>query len=123
MRPAVTAASFAVLAAFVVVYLARPDGIGGLAFVAVAALGLLGLAIGPAVRRARPARRLALHDGRGVFFLIGLALRLGVLPAGGTLLTSPGPVDGHRVPAVLRSLAGCWPMPRRGPDGSPPSTP
>ncbi len=106
MRPAVTAASFAVLAAFVVVYLARPDGIGGLAFVAVAALGLLSLAIGPTVRRARPRGAWRYMTAAGVFFLVGLALRLGLLPAGGTLLTTPDlwTVIGYLL--VLRSLAG-----------------
>ena len=106
MRPAVTAASFAVLATFVVVYLARPDGIGGLAFVAVAALGLLSLAIGPTVRRARPRGAWRYMTAAGVFFLVGLALRLGLLPAGGTLLTTPDlwTVIGYLL--VLRSLAG-----------------
>ena len=79
----------AVLAAFVGVYLAWPSGIGGLAFVVVATAGLVALTLGPALRHAQPRGAWRFMTAAGVLFLVGLALRLGLLPAGAALLASP----------------------------------
>jgi diguanylate cyclase (GGDEF)-like protein len=77
------------LVAAVVAFLLMPTGIGGLAYVGVAVVGILGLVLGPALRRAEPRGPWRLMTVGGLFFLVGLALRLGVLPRNAGILESP----------------------------------
>jgi diguanylate cyclase (GGDEF)-like protein len=77
------------LAAAVAAFLLMPTGVGGLAYVGVAVIGLLGLVLGPGLRRAEPRRPWRLLAVGGLFFLVGLALRLGVLPKNAGILGSP----------------------------------
>jgi diguanylate cyclase (GGDEF)-like protein len=73
----------------VAAFLAAPKGAGGIAFVGVVVLGLVGLVVGPSLRRAEPRGPWRLMALAGLFFLVGLALRIGVLPRGRGLLESP----------------------------------
>jgi diguanylate cyclase len=108
------AGSSALLAACTVVYLVWPQGIGALAFVGVSAAGLVGLVVGPLLRRARPRgawRWIALG---GSLFLVSLALRIGVVPAAGSPLTSPDLWSIAGYLATARGLSGLLAHATRG---------
>jgi diguanylate cyclase (GGDEF)-like protein len=82
------AAATLTVAACATVYLMWPDGVGGAAFVAVSALGLAGLVVGPLARRATPRAGWRWIAAAGGLFLTSLTLRIGVVPSGGSPLTS-----------------------------------
>jgi diguanylate cyclase len=74
----------AILAVLAAAYLASPDGLGGVAFFATAAAGLMSFAVGPLVHRPSNRRPWLWLTAAGALFLVGLILRL-------ELVAAPGP--------------------------------
>ncbi len=103
-----------VVVACIGVYLTWPEGVGGLAFVAVSATGLLGLIVGPLLRRACPTGAWRWMAAGGSLFLVGLVLRIGVVPPGRSMLTSPDlwAIAGYL--ATARGLSGLLAHSTRG---------
>jgi len=83
-----TIGSAVMVAACVAAYVVWPDGIGGLAFVAVSAAGMVGLVVGPLLRGARPSGGWRWMAAGGSLFLVSLMLRIAVLPSTPSLFTS-----------------------------------
>ena len=92
------------VAACATVYLIWPDGVGGLAFVAVSAVGLAGLVIGPLARRATPHAGWRWIAAAAGLFLTSLTLRIGVVPSDGSPLSSPDLWSVLGYLAIIRGL-------------------
>jgi diguanylate cyclase (GGDEF)-like protein len=75
----------AVLTALAGAYLSSPDGLGGIALFATAAVGLLAFAVGPLVHRPVNRRPWLWLTAAGALFLVGLLVRLGLVALPGAL--------------------------------------
>jgi diguanylate cyclase (GGDEF)-like protein len=93
------------LALAILLYLLRPEGVGGLAFLAVAGLGLTGLMIGPAFRQARPRAPFAFLAVAAGCLGTGLVLRF--FPSAASRLGSP---DLYSIAGYLAAVVALWLM-------------
>ena len=93
------------LALAILLYLLRPEGVGGLAFLAVAGLGLTGLMIGPTFRQARPRAPFAFLSVAAGCLGTGLVLRF--FPPTTSMLGSP---DLYSIAGYLAAVVALWLM-------------